>query len=672
MLNRLIPIWDGLCRSAQRANCSTGEDLVSFHHRAGSEGLPYLSDGLAGLGRTFLASIRRGYCTKEDFQANRQALKEGSTLPVFLYSAWSKVFTDDGLGIGASFEKDSCGNLVLTDWKPPIIAQVAVMWLRQLTVVFSKLRLPHKDAQCEAAFERFRANEEDLALSKGRLWSTTYANDTTLPFRGKYEQSLTDVLLNARRLLCKVLCNVSPREISPRHGSGAASVKLSPTDRYDRILFDPDQAAIWPYVEFASAGRDHSDQILSSDFLALGYQKRARAVFVQKDYRGPRLISCEPPTSMYYQQGLMNLLVETAESHPLTRSFVNFTNQSINQKLARIGSTGERSLATLDLKDASDCLSWDLVLLLWPDDWRRALSAVRSKVTDISVPGKGIVSVPLRKHAPMGSATCFPVMALSIWCLIKAAQFSAKPSKAWIYGDDIIVASRDATVVCDLLESVGLKVNRDKSFYGATPFRESCGKEYWDGFDTTPIYCRYDPTDDDSIINSLVSFVNNMTQRHGVMANYEMIELIAKMTKVPVLGKSDDQCDAWCVDSDVYLLPLIRGSLSMTDQAWGANLRPFLIIGNISQCSVNALRRRWNMNLQRWEFRIRVPRPEEEPVRATTWGYILRDQLLRPVKDTSDGAPQVNVRDGVGKLMTAAVANRVCYKYGWVAIPGKG
>lgn len=652
MLNRLVPIWDRLCKSAQGAGCATSEDRRSFRTRARSEGLPYLSDGLAGLGRIFLDALRRGYVEGESFSQIRFALKEGSTLPVFLYSAWSKVFNDDGSGRGASFEMRD-GIQTLASWDPPITACVAVSWLRQLTVVYSKMRLPYDSATVQEVYDRFRRNENSLAVVKGHLWMAGYATSIKFPYLGDQTQDLSCVLSNARRLISRILCNVDPRDITPRHGSGASACRTRPWERYNRILFDPDINAIWPYVEFTSAGISHSDQILSSDFINDTCPKMARGVFVPKDYRGPRLISCEPASSMYYQQGLMTLLVTHLEQHPQTSGFVNFTDQSINQRLARQGSQGQRKLATLDLKDASDLLSWDLVTLLWPDHWFRALRAVRSKVTEIAVPDKGTVRVPLRKHAPMGSAVCFPVMALTLWALIKAARFSKERTKVWIYGDDIVAASHDVAEIVKLLGHVDLKVNVDKSFYGPTPFRESCGKEYWNGTDVTPIYLRYDPTNNDTDIGSLCSFACNYALAKGPSSAYEITEIVQQLTGAPIRGVDERwQTIGW--DSDVRRFPLLEDPFEPSFMGtWGITPRPHLLIGTISQCTLDTVKQRWNRDLLRREYRLRVPHPVNVGVKPVNWGYVLRSTLIG---------------GDMGFTESAALAKRVRYKYSWVSI----
>lgn len=661
VLNRLVPIWDCLAKSAQGDGCANSEDVESFRTRARSEGLPYLTDGLAGIGRVALASIRRGYVTKEELAEVRLKPKVGSTLPLFLYSCWSRIFTDEGLLRGGHFD-DHDGVPTLTSCTPPVDAAVAVMWLRQLTVVFSKMQLPHNDDTVDRVAQRFVENERDMAAISGRLWRTRYAEETTFPYLGEGQQRLTDVLLRARRLLHRLLCNSDPRDILPRHGSGASANRVPPWDRYDRILFDPAINAIWPYLEYACSGKEHCSQILSADFITMGYPKIARGVFVPKDYRGPRFISCEPSSSMYYQQGVMTKLVNVAETDDQTSGFVNFTDQSINQTLAKKASI-DRKDATLDLKDASDRLHMDLVVLLWPDHWYHALSAVRSKVTEIVTP-QGTIKVPLRKHAPMGSATCFPVMALTLWALIKAAQFTTRKTRVYVYGDDIIVASRDAEQVCRLIDAVGLKVNRDKSFSGATPFRESCGKEYWSGFDVTPVYCRYNPCDNDSVSASLCSFVNNLTLTRGLFIHRDMVQLIHSMTGAPVIGRDEITCRQE-LSCEAELPPALQDEWDiLSRQKHKSKILPLMIWGCHYQCMKHTLKSRRAMgltnpgdkiqyNFQKKLYRLRRPYPVRLGIRTTTWGYVLRSSLIG---------------GDLGFADAAAVPNRVVYKYGWVAL----
>jgi hypothetical protein len=61
-----------------------------------------------------------------------------------------------------------------------------------------------------------------------------------------------------------------------------------------------------------------------------------------------------------------------------------------------------------------------------------------------------------------------------------------------------------------VLESAGFVVNLTKS-YSAGPFRESCGGDYWNGYDITPFYARSLATDSDIyvVINQVLTWSAN-------------------------------------------------------------------------------------------------------------------------------------------------------------------
>lgn len=55
-------------------------------------------------------------------------------------------------------------------------------------------------------------------------------------------------------------------------------------------------------------------------------------------------------------------------------------------------------------------------------------------------------------------------------------------------GDDITIASRFTDELKFILETLGHIFNDDKSYWGDSYYRESCGKEYYDGYDVTGLY----------------------------------------------------------------------------------------------------------------------------------------------------------------------------------------
>jgi len=263
----------------------------------------------------------------------------------------------------------------------------------------------------------------------------------------------------------------------------------------------------------------------------------AKVVLVPKDSRGPRLISMEPLEIQWIQQGQMKLLVETLESHQLTRGQVNFSNQEVNRSLA-LEASRHGNLVTLDMKDASDRVSQHLVWTLFPLNWVRALEASRSSETKL--PSGKIVK--LHKFAPMGSAVCFPIEALCFWALAVSLIMTKKPSLTmrqaaklvWVYGDDIITYRINYSEVMQMLEKVGLLFNQSKCCTSGF-FRESCGLDAYKGVVVTPVriakrWCRQlvVPT-----LQSYIEYSNSLYIRGYHKAAGFIEEWIQSLASVP-------------------------------------------------------------------------------------------------------------------------------------------
>jgi hypothetical protein len=97
--------------------------------------------------------------------------------------------------------------------------------------------------------------------------------------------------------------------------------------------------------------------------------------------------------------------------------------------------------------------------------------------------------IALKKFAPMGSALCFPIetMIFAAICEYVTRGHCVRGDYS-VYGDDIIVPTQCAGQLMRLLTTLGFYVNTEKSFYQQENwFRESCGSEFCDGFDVTPM-----------------------------------------------------------------------------------------------------------------------------------------------------------------------------------------
>lgn len=205
-------------------------------------------------------------------------------------------------------------------------------------------------------------------------------------------------------------------------------------------------------------------------------------ITVPKNYKTDRTIAKEPDMNIYVQKGLGAVI-----RRRLKRVGVDLDDQRRNQEGARLGSlTGQ--LATIDLSMASDTVSTELVSFLLPNDWWWALEQSRSPV-GVLPDGSHLV---YQKLSSMGNGFTFELESLLFWSVcqqVACPNINDTDSRILVYGDDIVVPTDQAETVLFRLWQAGFKPNLSKTFY-AGPYRESCGKHYFQGCDITPFYIR--------------------------------------------------------------------------------------------------------------------------------------------------------------------------------------
>lgn len=384
-----------------------------------------------------------------------------------------------------------------------------VRLLRTILHGLKKLNVPSTDEQIADKLESFLSIERELRC---------------------YPIVPSPVLWRAQLLLDDYMDGYNPsRCLHPRHGPGAVSGGERGNQKWNFSTLYASLHAEYPYYDyhfgtrslvydkFARQAKSRPIQLAALAKQYLRMKKSAypvaRLLFVPKDSRGPRIISCEPKELMYVQQGVARDLMVYIESHPYTKGHVNFTEQSINANLA-LEASASRKWATIDLSDASDRVGCDLIRHLFRSEIVKKWFALRSTATQLP---NGF-HLPLRKFAPMGSALCFPVESLVFWSLAVACVWEHTGDLAlaldsvYVYGDDIVVRDEYYRIVVGALESVHLKVNRSKSFHGDDPFRESCGIDALNGFDVTPLRIRNFPASrpsDGQAIAAWVKYAEN-------------------------------------------------------------------------------------------------------------------------------------------------------------------
>jgi hypothetical protein len=292
--------------------------------------------------------------------------------------------------------------------------------------------------------------------------------------------------------------DVHTQRIVPKHGPGSTADGLSGNGKYRQAVWTSRLEPVFPAGESLLPNWRFYDQLDGVDFLEPGSEVPVKVTLVPKTLKTPRVIAMEPTCMQYMQQGLLRSFLEHFGKDDFLPKVIGFDDQVPNQDLARQGSLDQRT-ATLDLSDASDRVSNQLVrsmLRPWPS-LSQAVDATRSRKAEL--PDGRVVR--LAKYASMGSALCFPMEAMVFTTLIflgiqrslnqSLCRRTLKPfvGSVRVYGDDLIVPVDHVHSVIQTLEHFGARVGLDKSFWTGK-FRESCGREYFNGEDVSIVRVR--------------------------------------------------------------------------------------------------------------------------------------------------------------------------------------
>jgi len=488
-----------------------------------TEGISFLTKTLPKLGKAFDKALSLD--SKLTAKVHRFNSGDFGELPNFLGEFFSLVLGQDG-GLLPN----------------PCIASIKV--LRDILFVLYKYEISYTDKQEVDVINKFERTEDDLATISSNLKALEACLDKShVNRRRRFDSSSqVNVAREARILLsnlfgepCKLGACFDPQNIVPSHGPGVVATKQRLWDKFRFTNVSGRITSVYPFDAYFCASLGHVCDRMDAFNDVSDRDLPARVILVPKDSRGPRLISCEPVDFQWVQQGLSRALVDWVECHPLTKWNVMFTNQQPNQFGALLGSlTGNYS--TLDLNEASDRVSVDLVRLLFPPHIYEYLAACRSLST-VLPDGR---EIPLQKFAPMGSSLCFPILALTIWAILTAGAPDADTREGiLVYGDDVIVPTAYAENAMTQLESFGLKINRDKSCTKGL-FRESCGVDAFQGVDVTPVRIRtiWSSSRRPDSYTSWIAYANSF-YRKGYYNTYELIvgELVRLYGPIPEISQ---------------------------------------------------------------------------------------------------------------------------------------
>jgi hypothetical protein len=454
--------------------------------RTEHEGLSFLAITLANFGKATEKWLDQGFVVPSDVPEFKRARGGRSGLPAFLQGFLERVF-------------DPCSGVLLDE--PDIDAIFAI---RQLTLMFGKIALPEgpsngsfvpksdrkvvSEDRERRAMKEFIQCEQDVKEAD-RLLDPDFVSDF---------KRMSALLFGD--LFSKIDRDVYWGRIIPKHGPGAVADRLSSNAKWNSRTWTARLQEVFPPEEFLIPNRSYQGELDEElDVLEPGAEKPVRVISVPKTLKTPRIIAIEPTAMQYVQQGLLRSFLDAWKEDSFLSRVIGFDDQDPNRELARIGSlSGE--LATLDLSEASDRVSNQHVRAML-EDWSHLHAAVQSaRSRKADVPNHGVRR--LAKFASMGSALTFPIeecVFLTLIFLGIERELSTPLTRRMlmkrygglvrVFGDDLIVPRDHVLSVVDELSTFGYKVNVGKSFWTGR-FRESCGKQYYDGSDITVVRVR--------------------------------------------------------------------------------------------------------------------------------------------------------------------------------------
>lgn len=619
----------------------SGKDLQTIIERLQAEGSSFVKVTLPLLGK----ALDQGLVCGTFKNIPHFSLKRNTRLPTFCHSVFREIFGSDG-------DLRSDANTT------------CIHHLRQFLLFDSKVISTPTEQQKVTAIEDFKTRQS--ALRGVRL-------DTGHP-----------VLLRAQWLLTRVLKRCDLSDILPGHGPGIVSEGYNRFERWD--------FSSWPYkaereYPFGVYGT-HSFRAIASRGIGVPLirNKVTKCCLVPKDFRGPRLISAESTATQYLQQGQMRSLMSYIDSHPILSRSICLRDQTHNQKKA--SEAYDNDQVTLDLSNASDTVSVAVVwyLLSGVPKLRRQLMSTRSDYMRYNNE-----YVRISAFAPMGSAVCFPVETLVFWAISMASLMLVRPvcqakraalnkgftpaqqplrelaSLVSVFGDDIIVPSDCFETLVSTLSHIGCSVNKSKTCY-ATPFRESCGSDWFGKHDVTIIRNRRYTYDNSRDVRDypVLSALQRKFFLHGFYKTAELLSTWVREIRPTVTVSLDTLVSCQKMDLDSTFTyprthPTTRylgsrtelgarfadrqsfvGSAFWHTQSLALDRFPALLgWHNDTDCRCEI---RWNGNLQRREFRVPVEfQPQQDWTTEEGYGRLF-------ARLSTDSVERIAIRDRKVKM----------------------
>ena len=507
----MLQIWEAAIYDSHLA-CATSiaemnRDIDSLRRSVTSRGLGSFLLDLPLLDDTILSLLENGECRFSGHFHGRKSKRDRR--PRFLWAFWSLVCDADGC--------------LYEDPKPE-----AIVAIRQLACLFKKDLVVCSPDRLRKAIDEFHTIESEI-LPPVLDWASDSIDPSKAPtfsesFRNVTPSDRTDYRYNQflRRLdrVAGILISAFPLFDSMsnndqsgsgyfKHGPGVVSNQRYGSYKYDFASWSDKLEGVFPF-DWCSG------QSLGS-FPSNRQESPGRLAAVPKTAKGPRLIASEPVEHQWCQQKIATW-IDYHLRDTLSGKFIALHDQTLSQRMVAQASV-DRSFCTIDLSSASDRISCRHMesLLRYNLPWLEASHAVRTRRIKDGVLTKKVYD--LRKFSTMGSALTFPMQCLFFLSVTLAScgadsvkSIQALVGKVRVFGDDIIAPVEAYGSIVENLTLLGLKVNQKKSFHLGY-FRESCGADYWRGFDITPVRPKTIGTDTPESTMATVDASNNFYKK---------------------------------------------------------------------------------------------------------------------------------------------------------------
>lgn len=406
------------------------------------------------------------------------------------------------------------------------------------------------------------------------------------------------LFIEARKLISRITSKIDLSSIVPTHGPGAVFPPCLPRDksRFNTIYTPID--ALYPFYWYFQMTSSQIENAGSSyKGLKVVDEVVAKLTCVPKDSRGPRLISVHPKESVWIQQGIRRVLEDAIDRSPLTAGRINFSDQGVNGNIA-LNSSYDRRFATIDLKDASDTISKSLTDFLFGSHsvYLNSCRATQVELFDGALHR-------LRKFAPMGNATTFPVESLVFWAVAVSGircHYGVVCSDVYVFGDDICVPTQYYEGVIKALVRAGLRPNPSKCFHEGH-FRESCGIDAYKGCNVTPTRLKKHAGNNISDLTSMCAVAKRLRLQGYESAAAELYNCVRKK---------------------------FRRCIPKGNNVSTSGIYEYVVLGLYELMLENGHPNyRWNESLHRYESRVFLSIPVIDKMDSHDWNHVM-DSLL--------------------------------------------